>query len=136
MKKYIFFFLFFCFSVNFIYAQHMKKDGTPDMRYRENKVGNYNASQNNTNDRYQGGYSKSNGTYVEPHYKTVTNSTNTDNYSTKGNYDPYTNKMGSRAKDYSPESYNYGKGQTINTGSKGGQYYYNTKGYKTYVPKR
>jgi len=40
------------------------------------------------------------------------------------------------AKDYSSGSYNYGSGKTIQTGPKGGQYYYNSNGNKTYVPKR
>ena len=87
--------------------------------------------------RYQSGYYKpSTGTYVQPHYKTNTNTTNTDNYSTRGNTNVYTGTSGSRARDYSPQANNYGQGQTIQTGSRGGQYYYNSNGNKTYVPKR
>ena len=33
-------------------------------------------------------------------------------------------------------AYNYGSGRTIHTGSRGGQYYINSNGNKTYVPKR
>ena len=40
------------------------------------------------------------------------------------------------ARDYSRDAYNYGAGHTIHTGSRGGQYYYNSNGRKTYVPKR
>lgn len=40
------------------------------------------------------GYTKANGTYVAPHEKTAPNSTNHDNYSTKGNVNPYTGKAG------------------------------------------
>lgn len=85
---------------------------------------------------YQQGYYRSNGTYVEGHYKSRSNSTNHDNYSTQGNYNPYNGNSGSRARDYSPEAYNYGSGQSIYQGSRGGQYYYNSRGNKVYVPKR
>ena len=90
----------------------------------------------NTNSTYVNGYTKSNGTYVQGHYRSSQNSTNHDNYSTSGNYNPYTGSAGSRAKDYSTGAYNYGSGHTIHTGSRGGQYYINSKGNKTYVPKR
>lgn len=90
----------------------------------------------NTNSAYVNGYTKSNGTYVQGHYRSSKNSTNHDNYSTSGNYNPYTGSAGSRAKDYSTGAYNYGSGHTIHTGSRGGQYYINSNGNKTYVPKR
>jgi len=67
-----------------------KKDGTPDMRYRENKQTYQNSFNNNSNNSYyeaprersinydnggqikmQDGYFKSNGTYVSPHIKTT-----------------------------------------------------------------
>ena len=82
------------------------------------------------------GYYKSNGTYVQPYTRSSTNSTNHDNYSTTPNYNPYTGSTGTRAKDYSQGAYNYGQGQQIQTGSRGGQYYYNNNGNKVYVPKR
>ncbi|MDC8028016.1 hypothetical protein NBY09_17945 [Elizabethkingia anophelis] len=56
--------------------------------------------------------------------------------STKGNYNQYNNTSGTRAKDYSSDAYNYGNGQNIQTGTRGGQYYINSNGNKTYVPKR
>lgn len=40
------------------------------------------------------GYYRSNGTYVQPHYRSSPNSTVLDNYSTKGNINPYTGKEG------------------------------------------
>ena len=40
------------------------------------------------------GYMRSNGTYVQPYYKTRANSTRFDNYSTKGNYNPYSGRRG------------------------------------------
>ena len=90
----------------------------------------------NSNSTYVNGYTKSNGTYVQGHYRSSQNSTNHDNYSTVGNSNPYTGTSGSRAKDYSTGAYNYGSGHSIHTGSRGGQYYINSKGNKTYVPKR
>lgn len=82
-----------------------------------------------------GYYKPSTGTYVQPYTKTSSNGTNTDNYSTKGNTNPYTQEAGTRAADYTPAASNYGQNQTIQTGSKGGQYYINSNGNKTYVPK-
>ena len=45
-------------------------------------------------DTYVRGYTKQNGTYVEPHYRSSPNGTTLDNYSTKGNVNPYTGKEG------------------------------------------
>ena len=122
-----------------LFAQ-TKKDGTPDMRYKANKqtqVNTYTVPGNtNSSVRYQRGYTKENGTTVQPHYKTTMNGTNHDNFSTSGNTNVYTGQSGSRAKDYTPAASNYGKGKTIQKGSKGGQYYINSKGNKTYVPKK
>jgi hypothetical protein len=43
---------------------------------------------------YAPGYTKKNGTYVAPHYKTSPNKTKVDNWSTKPNVNPYTGKQG------------------------------------------
>ena len=82
------------------------------------------------------GYTRSNGTYVQSHVRTMPNNTNWDNFSTIGNSNPFTGSTGHRARDYSSSAYNYGAGHTIHTGSRGGQYYYNSNEHKTYVPKR
>jgi len=95
-----------------------------------------NAQSVNPGVRYQHGYVKKNGTYVKPHFKTNSNSTNRDNFSTRSNVNPFTGSVGTRARDYSNRSYNYGSGRTIYAGSRGGQYYYNGSGSKVYVPKR
>ena len=42
------------------------------------------------------GYYRSNGTYVAPHYQTNPNGTTADNWSTKGNVNPYTGQPGTR----------------------------------------
>lgn len=86
--------------------------------------------------KYQHGYYKKNGTYVHAHYKTKSNNTNHDNYSTNSNANPYTGSHGHKAKDYSSDAYNYGSGNMIHKGSHGGQYYINSNGNKVYVPKR
>ncbi len=43
--------------------------------------------------RVKGGVTKS-GTYRSPHYRTSPNKTKIDNWSTKGNINPYTGKSG------------------------------------------
>lgn len=47
------------------------------------------------------GYYKSNGTYVQPHVRSSPNNTTADNWSTKGNVNPYTGKQGTN----NPPSY-------------------------------
>jgi hypothetical protein len=87
-------------------------------------------------DEYVNGYYRDDGTYVRGYYKSSPNSTNYDNYSTYGNTNPYTGSTGTKPQDYSSESSNYGSGQIIQTGPRGGQYYINSNGNKVYVPKR
>ncbi|MCZ2299545.1 MAG: hypothetical protein LC134_08715 [Chitinophagales bacterium] len=82
------------------------------------------------------GYYKSNGTYVQGHWRQKADNTNHNNWSTTQQTNPYTGQTGTRAKDYSSQANNYGAGKTIHTGPRGGQYYYNSKGRKVYVPKR
>lgn len=89
-----------------------------------------------TNTTLVSGYTRSNGTFVSSYRRTRSNDTNIDNFSTIGNSNPFSGQRGSRAKDYSTGALNYGVGQTIRTGSRGGQYYINSRGNKTYVPKR
>jgi hypothetical protein len=45
---------------------------------------------------YTRGYTTDRGTYVAPHYSTNPNGTKLDNWSTKGNVNPYTGKVGTR----------------------------------------
>jgi len=51
---------------------------------------------------YVKGYTKSNGTYVAPHYRSSPNATRYDNYSTRGNVNPYTGKAGTVSPYYKP----------------------------------
>lgn len=45
-------------------------------------------------DTYVRGYTRSDGTYVQPHYRTAPNNSLYDNYSTQGNVNPYTGQRG------------------------------------------
>ena len=51
-------------------------------------------AQTNPNHVWVKGHYRSNGTYVEGHYRTAANHTNVDNFSTKGNTNPYTSEKG------------------------------------------
>jgi hypothetical protein len=42
------------------------------------------------------GYVKKNGTYVQPHHRTRPDRTQANNYSAKGNVNPYTGKPGTK----------------------------------------
>ena len=42
------------------------------------------------------GYRKKNGTYVAPYHRTSPNKTQRDNWSSKGNVNPYTGKIGTK----------------------------------------
>ncbi len=45
-------------------------------------------------DVYVNGYYRSNGTYVDPHYRSDPNHTASDNWSSWGNTNPYTGQKG------------------------------------------
>lgn len=47
-------------------------------------------------DVYVHGYYRQNGTYVQPSHRSSPNSTMYDNWSTKGNINPYTGKAGTK----------------------------------------
>lgn len=51
----------------------------------------------NPNSNMHNGYTTDRGTYVAPHYQTNPNSTTLDNYNTRGNYNPYTGRTGTRS---------------------------------------
>jgi len=57
-------------------------------------------------DQYVHGYTKSNGTYVQPYHRTNANSIKSDNYSSQGNINPYTGQPGHERNEYSnPPAY-------------------------------
>lgn len=45
------------------------------------------------------GYTRRDGTYVAPHYRSSPNGTTADNYSTRGNTNPFTGERGTRSPD-------------------------------------
>jgi len=57
---------------------------------------------------YVHGYTKSDGTYVEPHYRSAPDTSTYNNWSTKGNVNPYTGEAGTRDPDYRAPSSGYG----------------------------
>ncbi|PTD15039.1 hypothetical protein [Flavobacterium columnare] len=62
-------------------------------------------AQVNPNYHKVNGYYRSNGTYVEPHYRTNRNNTNTDNYTTRPNTNPWTGKPGTISPDNNNNTY-------------------------------
>lgn len=52
-------------------------------------------------DTYVHGYYRQDGTYVQPHYRSDPNGTTSDNFSTRGNTNPYTGERGTK----DPDSY-------------------------------
>lgn len=69
---------------------------------------------------YVRGYYKSNGTYVNGYNRTHPNYTKMDNYSTRGNYNPYTGQQGTK----NPYNYNYNYNQNYNNQRNNGYYNY------------
>lgn len=53
------------------------------------------------------GYTRSDGTYVAPHYRSSPNGSTYDNYSTRGNVNPYTGQAGTRDPSYRPPQSSY-----------------------------
>ena len=51
----------------------------------------------NPNSHYVSPHSTQSGTYVQPHYQTNPNNSQLDNYSTRGNLNPYTGQYASAA---------------------------------------
>ncbi|MFF2048077.1 hypothetical protein ACFVUR_09530 [Stenotrophomonas bentonitica] len=55
--------------------------------------------------QYVNGYTRADGTYVNGHYRSQSNSTKLDNYSTQGNQNPYNGRNGT-VDPYKPTSSN------------------------------
>jgi hypothetical protein len=116
-----------------------KKNGEPDMRFKANRTYStpkYSAPISSPYTYQKSFTRKSTGTYVEGYYKTRRNNTNTDNMSTRGNFNLFKGIFGKRARDYSVQAQNYGNGRVIHRGIFGGRYYINDMGKKVYVPKQ
>lgn len=59
-------------------------------------------------DTYVNGYTRSNGTYVAPHYRSDADSSFNNNWSTQGNINPYTGQAGTKTPSYGTGSSSYG----------------------------
>ena len=55
-------------------------------------------------DTYVSGYYRADGTYVSGHYRSCSNSTTSDNWTTRGNVNAYTGEPGYRSPSYSSPS--------------------------------
>ena len=65
------------------------------------------------------GYTKKDGTFVQPHMRTNPDSVRRNNYSSEGNYNPNTGKQGKQRNEFSSppqynDSYNEGQGKRLN----------------------
>ncbi|HVW50815.1 MAG TPA: hypothetical protein VHC91_10540 [Trinickia sp.] len=59
-----------------------------------------NASSGFGSDEQVSGYTRSNGTYVQPYHRTAPDSNPYNNYSTRGNLNPYTGRPGYKTPGY------------------------------------
>lgn len=57
-------------------------------------------------DVFVSGYTKRDGTYVQPHYRSSPNGTPSDNWSSRGNQNPHTGKVGTKSSGADFGSYN------------------------------
>jgi hypothetical protein len=55
----------------------------------------------NSSSHYARGYFRQNGTYVQGYHATNPNGTKLDNYSTRGNFNPWTSQPGTKSPDTS-----------------------------------
>ncbi len=60
---------------------------------------------------YVNGYTRKDGTYVAPHYRSNPDGNRWNNYSSQGNVNPYTGRSGT-VNPYNPPNYNYGNTYT------------------------
>lgn len=83
-------------------------------------------------DGYVNGYYRSDGTYVQPHYRSQADGNPYNNYSTQGNVNPYTGNQGTR------DPYNNGVGSYRNSYRSGSSYSNenssSSRGYSTGSP--
>ena len=63
-------------------------------------------------DTYVHGYTRSDGTYVQPHYRSSPDGSFHNNWSTKGNTNPYTGEQGNRVTP--PNGYHHGRNNNGN----------------------
>lgn len=66
------------------------------------------------------GYHRKDGTYVQPHHRSDPNHTTKDNWSTRGNINPYTGKIGTQDPEHrkNESNRNFNHFDRSNSGSK------------------
>lgn len=67
--------------------------------YSYKKTAHYSSRSNSQHERVSG-YMRKNRSYVSPYMRTKSNNTQYDNFSAKGNYNPYTHKYGTKTPHY------------------------------------
>lgn len=82
----------FEYAIKKAYRNNQSNNSTPPAY--NNYAGSSGYSTNSTSDVYVAPYIRSDGTVVQGHYRSRPNSTTLDNYSHKGNINPYTGKRG------------------------------------------
>jgi hypothetical protein len=80
-------------------------------------------------DEYVHGYTRSNGTYVQPHYRSSPNSSNNDNWIVKGNTNPHTGQEGTQSPTWNDKSPSSNKQIYGNPGYQNSNSSNNSKGY-------
>lgn len=65
--------------------------------YGSNRGSGYGSNSSST---HVDGHFSSNGSYTQPHYRSSPNSTDLDNYGTRGNTNPFTGATGTRSPRY------------------------------------
>jgi opacity protein-like surface antigen len=60
-------------------------------------------------DEWVNGYTRSNGTYVQPHYQSSPDRSYNNNWSVQGNANPYTGSSGTAAPTYNDRSPDYNR---------------------------
>lgn len=80
-------------------------------------------------DEYVRGYTRSNGTYVAPHYRSSPDRSYNNNWSVQGNTNPYTGQMGTRSPTYNDRSPSYNNNMG---GAYGGNPYSNPRNSNGY----
>lgn len=69
------------------------------------------------NDVRVNGYTRKDGTYVQPHMRTAPDNTTNNNYSTHGNTNPYTGRQGTQTNNAFPGSFSSGSNSLGGMGS-------------------
>lgn len=67
--------------------------------------------------QYVRGYLRSDGTYVQGHYRSSPDNSYNNNYSTKGNNNPYTGQSGSQSRTWNDRTPQYNQNHYGTTGT-------------------